>query len=95
MNILSWNCQGLRRSTTVRALNRLVRKHNPFIVFLIETKQKQEKLERIRNRMGFVEGFYVDPLGLSSGLALWWKIDYGIHTYLSQNFNMPKLDTIS
>lgn len=34
----------------------------------METEQKRSKLERIRNRLGFFEGFYVEPEVLSGGL---------------------------
>lgn len=38
----------------------------------METKNSQEKLEKIRSRIGFSHSFYVDPIGISGGLALWW-----------------------
>ena len=43
------------------------------MVFLMETKQLQQGMEVLRRRLGFDHGDYVDPLGRSGGLALWWK----------------------
>ena len=39
----------------------------------METKNKEEKLEMLRRRNGFEKGCYVEPEGLSGGLAVWWK----------------------
>lgn len=37
------------------------------------TKNKEEKLELLRKRMVYEGACYMDPKGLSSGLAVWWK----------------------
>ncbi|KAF7151544.1 hypothetical protein RHSIM_Rhsim02G0152800 [Rhododendron simsii] len=63
---------GFGRTVTSQALGDLVRKNRPSIVFLMETKNKKVKLETFRRRLGFSFSFYVDPVGLSGGLALWW-----------------------
>ncbi|KAH7853442.1 hypothetical protein Vadar_002449 [Vaccinium darrowii] len=39
----------------------------------METKNKRNALEKIRRRLQFSNSCYVDPVGLSGGLALWWK----------------------
>lgn len=39
----------------------------------METKNKHFKLEDIRRRLYFPNHCYVDPIGLSGGLALWWS----------------------
>ncbi|KAG5528201.1 hypothetical protein RHGRI_028965 [Rhododendron griersonianum] len=38
----------------------------------METKNKRDSLERIRRRLRFNNSSYVEPEGLSGGLALWW-----------------------
>ncbi|KAJ9190426.1 hypothetical protein P3X46_001631 [Hevea brasiliensis] len=38
----------------------------------METKKKKKYLESVRRKLGFTNEFYVDPCGLSWGLALWW-----------------------
>ncbi|KAH7836079.1 hypothetical protein Vadar_032514 [Vaccinium darrowii] len=75
MLILTWNCQGIGRTVTSQALGELVRKNRPSIVFLMETKNNKVKVETIRRSLKFDFGFYVEPDGLSGGLALWWNDD--------------------
>ncbi|CAL5418073.1 unnamed protein product [Camellia sinensis] len=72
MLILSWNCQGVGRPLTFQILQGLCRTHRPQIIFLMETKNNQLKLEAIRRRLRYPNQSYVDPVGLSGGLALWW-----------------------
>ncbi|KAH7840676.1 hypothetical protein Vadar_020103 [Vaccinium darrowii] len=75
MLILTWNCLGVGRTLTGQALSDLVHKNRPSILFLMESKNNKVKLETIRRRLGFVNSNYVDPEGLSGGLALWWNSD--------------------
>ena len=71
MLVLSWNYQGVGRSLTVSNLRELCRVHRPDIVFLMETKNREEKLESIRRSTYFNGHFYVNRVGSSGGLALW------------------------
>jgi exonuclease III len=73
MILLSWNCQGLGNPWTVQDLCLMVREKKPDILFLMETKCRKEKMERIRVRLGFNGMFVVDPVGRSGGLVLLWK----------------------
>ena len=73
MKVISWNCQGIGSPLTVEALKELRKSYDPQFLFLMETKNKEEKLEMLRRRNGFEKGVYVEPEGLSGGLAVWWK----------------------
>ncbi|GKB67089.1 reverse transcriptase [Tanacetum coccineum] len=73
MLILSWNCQGVGRPLTISNLRELCKSHLPYVVFLMETKNKRCHLKFIRRSLCFEGYFYVDPIGRSGGLALWWK----------------------
>ncbi|EEF31692.1 conserved hypothetical protein [Ricinus communis] len=42
------------------------------VVFLSETKQQRRFLDKVKRRLGFGDGWYVEPHGISGGLALWW-----------------------
>ncbi|KAF7127011.1 hypothetical protein RHSIM_Rhsim11G0149500 [Rhododendron simsii] len=77
---------GLGRPLTFQILRGLCITHRPLVVFLMETKNKRDILEKIRRRLHFSNGSYVDPIGLSGGLALWWKdgVDVDIR-YKSRN----------
>lgn len=48
------------------------------MVFLMETKNKRSTLENLRRSLHFNNSCYVDPEGLSGGLALWWKDEVNI-----------------
>lgn len=87
MLALSWNCQGIGSSLTVRHLKELGRKNKLSIIFLMETKNKKRKLERIRRNMGYTGCCYVDPVGLAGGLCLWWSNDINIKI-ISKNKNI-------
>ena len=78
MNLLSWNCRGGGNTRTVRELATLCQSHSPTLVFLCETRQKADKLKRIRARLG-LKGFCgVDSNGMSGGLALYWHESYDV-----------------
>lgn len=70
MIIISWNCRGLRNPRTVRYLRRMVKVKRPNMVFLMETKLRQEKMEMIKCTMGFSNIFVVDCVDRSGGHAL-------------------------
>ncbi|KAH7851462.1 hypothetical protein Vadar_011960 [Vaccinium darrowii] len=48
----------------------------------MESKNNKAKLEVIRRKLGFTSSSYVDPDGLSGGLALWWDggVDVEVET---------------
>ncbi|KAK8473899.1 hypothetical protein V6N11_014368 [Hibiscus sabdariffa] len=78
MVVLAWNVRGLGNKESVRALRNSIRKFQPDIVFLSETKQKKRYLEKIRMKMKLEQSFYVEPIGLAGGLSLWWSKDIQI-----------------
>lgn len=87
MNYLGWNYRGLGNSRTVRALNDLVRGRKPDILFLSETISDANKIEKLRIKPGFAQGFSVDRICRSGVIAVFWKtnVDCGIMGY-SQNY---------
>jgi hypothetical protein len=73
MNCLGWNCRGVGGKPTVRDLGEITRATKASMIFLCETRQKVEKVRRLRGRLG-LRGFTgVDSEGLSGGLALFWN----------------------
>ncbi|KAL0848127.1 hypothetical protein Bca101_021374 [Brassica carinata] len=73
MRILSWNCQGLGNTPTVRQLQEIHRVYSPDIIFLSETKNKRWYLEDVMMNLGFHDLRTVEPVGKSGGLAVFWK----------------------
>jgi exonuclease III len=56
----------------------MVKEKKPNIVFLMETKLRTNKMERVRVLLGFENMFVVDSVGKSGGLALLWTVDVGV-----------------
>lgn len=64
----------------VRALFGLIRKYQPSIIFLYEMKMKDYRLNGVRRRMKYLNGFNVEPVGLAGGLTLWWNESVKVDT---------------
>ncbi|XP_031090882.1 uncharacterized protein LOC115995875 [Ipomoea triloba] len=73
MSTISWNCRGLGNPRTVREAVDLVSKKKPDFLFLMETKVARTHAECLRVKLGFEDLFYIDSVGLSGGLALFWR----------------------
>ena len=63
MITISWNCQGV--GSTFHALKELKKKYDLDFIFLMETKNKSSKLEKMRKKLDFDKGSYAEPEGLS------------------------------
>jgi exonuclease III len=72
MSLLSWNPRGLGPPGTVQELVRLVRTHRPKIVFISETRQRAEKVKKLRWRLGLKHCIIEDGVGKGAGIALFW-----------------------
>ena len=70
---LGWNCRGLGNLQTVRVLGKLVQQWDPKIVFLLETKIKKKAMEKVMEKINFVNGLIVPKKGREGGLAMLWK----------------------
>ncbi|KAK8504026.1 hypothetical protein V6N11_047706 [Hibiscus sabdariffa] len=75
MAVMAWNVRGLGNKETVRALKNSIKKFQPNIVFLSESKQLKRYLEKIRMKMKMEYSFYIDPIRVAGGLVLWWSKD--------------------
>ncbi|XP_048605758.1 uncharacterized protein LOC106359240 [Brassica napus] len=73
MRMLSWNCQGLGNTPTVRHLQELLGQHHPELLFLSETKNRRRYIEGLVEKFGFSNLKTVEPVGKGGGLAVLWK----------------------
>ena len=73
MNALCWNYRGIGNPRTVYTLRDQVRRWTPYLVFLVETKVKQNRMEKIKFSLGFSNGLIVPSRGRNGGLALLWS----------------------
>ncbi|CAM8882672.1 unnamed protein product [Rhodiola kirilowii] len=91
MKSLCWNCRGLGQPRLAHCLVDMVRSYKPQLVSLIETKMNEERVERIRRRLGFTHGLAVDCQGRSGGLAIWWADDVDLTV---KSYSMNHIDCI-
>lgn len=73
MKFLSWNCQGLGSPLTIQSLRVLVTQEKPSLVFLMETKNKEQKVLKLRRKLKFQNSYLVNPIGIGGGMALFWN----------------------
>ena len=50
-----------------------MRRWDPAIVFLSETKRKNSGMQKVKVKDGFENGFYIKEKGKGGGLAMLWK----------------------
>jgi hypothetical protein len=67
-------------------------KGKPKMVFLLETKLQQNKMEVIKAKASFDNVFTMDCVGRSGGLALLWNNEEGVKI---QNYNHHHIDEIA
>lgn len=56
------------------------------MIFLSETKMKDHRIERVRRRMGYANGFNVAAIGRAGGLSLWWDDLIQVEIKVSKHF---------
>ena len=54
MNLLCWNCRGLGTDSTVGELRHLVKRYRPSLLFLSETKMRDNKVRRFHGLWGLM-----------------------------------------
>ncbi|KAL7139391.1 hypothetical protein ABFS83_09G047600 [Erythranthe nasuta] len=72
MSCLFWNCQGLGRPLSIHEIGDLLRRYDPMLVFLSETKATQQCIDRLKRKWNYY-GLAVDRVGKAGGSAMLWK----------------------
>lgn len=94
MKLLSWNARGLGNPRGIHTLSDLVRKEDPNVLFLQETKLNAMKMELCRVKLKFYGCFCVDSEGRSGGLTLLWKSEVHLSVLsFSKNHIDAKIDS--
>lgn len=57
----------------MRVMKMLIKRHNPSIVALLETRVSEDSVVEIVSKLGFSHSIIVDPHGYSGGLVLLWN----------------------
>ena len=93
MNSLCWNYWGIGNPWTIFALRDYVQRWNPRLVFLLEIKSKSRRMEKIKFKLGFTNGLYVQSRGRSGGLALLWSSDTNLEIKSYSNHHIDAIIT--
>lgn len=57
----------------IRRVRHLITLNNPHLIFLMETKFHEKKMESVYRRLGFNNGFDISAGGSKRGLSMAWK----------------------
>uniref|UniRef100_A0A8I6X7B7 Endonuclease/exonuclease/phosphatase domain-containing protein n=1 Tax=Hordeum vulgare subsp. vulgare TaxID=112509 RepID=A0A8I6X7B7_HORVV len=94
MNLLFWNSRWVGNRRTVREVLALAKANYPKLVFLSETRQASNKIEKLKWRLG-LKGFHgVCSDGQSGGLALFWdkSLRVSIRDSCSRHIDVDVMD---
>ncbi|MBA0811218.1 hypothetical protein Gohar_003142, partial [Gossypium harknessii] len=91
MKIICWNVHGLGSPRAVHRLWYLLKQHNPQMVFFMETKIDEKRMEKVRRRCGFVNGIDLGAKVSRGGLCLAWK---GEITIKLRSFSKSHIDVL-
>ncbi|CAN1164443.1 hypothetical protein LINPERHAP2_LOCUS25565 [Linum perenne] len=64
----------------------MLRKYRPTIIFISETRNQRDVLEKKRRAAKFPNFWYQDPIGSRRGLALWWVGNFQINVLSCNEF---------
>lgn len=91
MTILALNCRGMGSAPAVHALTDKVKGCDPMLVFLEETKAKQNGIKGLQRKLGLTQGIMVSADGWSGGLAMLWKEGFDVHLKSCSNTHIDVL----
>nr|POE75838.1 hypothetical protein CFP56_05108 [Quercus suber] len=73
MRSLGWNCRGICNASTVGALRAQMKRINPEVVFLCETKAYENHMEEVLNSFKFFDMVTINAKGRAGGLCMMWR----------------------
>lgn len=89
MKILSWNCRGLGRSSTISRLRESIRLNLPDIIFLCETKQSFDFVKKTISKLPGYDNWTVrEPTGRKGGMLAAWNQNVDVKHVWTNDFCM-------
>lgn len=73
MKICAWNCQGIGGTLIVHCLRGIIKSRQPDLIFLMETKNKDEVVQAVARRMKYGNCLIEPAEGKSGGLCIMWS----------------------
>ena len=71
---------------TVPQLKKVIQPYFPELVFLPETKNRKDILNKVKQKIGYDSLFVVDPVGKSGGMAVLWRKELQVRRVLFIDF---------
>ena len=91
MKVAVWNCRGAGGPLAVPQLKEIINLHSPNLIFLCETKNQKNAMEKIRKRINYEKCFVVDALGKAGGLTLFWNNELDVEYINSGGFYIEEI----
>ena len=91
MIALCWNCRGLGNPRSVGVLRECVQRWDPKVVFLSEKKKNITGMKRVKVKLDFVNGFYVQRKGKGWGLAMFWRKEINLEI---KSYSKHRIDAV-
>jgi hypothetical protein len=91
MSYIAWNCRGLGNPCTVQELFCLVREQDPLILFVVETRLDEARLEVLRCKLHFSSKLVVSRREQGGGLTLFWKQEANVTI---KSYSLYHIDTV-
>ena len=73
MKLLALNCRGMKKASAVRALQVILERVRPDVVFMSESHLNKAKAENLMRRFDFQFMLINESDGRSGGLLMMWK----------------------
>ncbi|XP_071923241.1 uncharacterized protein [Coffea arabica] len=88
MRVLVWNCQDAGSPLTVPHLKEENRLLSSNIIFLSETKNRKNYMEKVKKILDFENSFIVEAMNRIGGMALLWNNEVKISEVLGTTFTI-------
>lgn len=81
LSLISWNVRGASNDNAKRHIRKLIRKHRPDLMFIMETHIQFEKVKNFWQKVGYSPIHVVEAQGHSGGL--WALVQVGLNINVS------------
>ncbi|XP_071905957.1 uncharacterized protein [Coffea arabica] len=88
MKALVWNCQGAGSPLTIPQLREACNLLSPNLVFLCETKNRKQFMEKVQRKLRFEESVVVESMNKSGGMAIFWNTEVKVLEVKTTAFTM-------
>ena len=88
MKALVWNCQGAGSPLTIPQLREACNLLSPQMVFLCETKNRLQFMERIRKQLRFEKCEVVESMNKAGGMMVMWNYEVTVVEIKTTAFTM-------